>query len=191
LFLSLLLSVFMVSWLPLVARGAGVDTKSAVLAVSAWNIGGILGCYLIGRYSTRLGLPGAIALAYGVGGPCVVLLGLAAKSAAMLLAAAFIAGMFVVGAQMCVIGLSASFYDPSRRSTGVGWALGAGKLGSVVGPLIGGVLIGAGMGMPAMFGIAGLVSLAACGAVLGLRPAAKRVALAHVTAGAGVADPSI
>ncbi len=192
LFLSLLLSVFMVSWLPLVARSAGVDVRSAVLAVSAWNLGGILGCYLIGRFSARLGLSRTVGLAYGLGAPCVVLLGLASQSGAILLAAAFVAGMFVVGAQMCVIGLSASFYDSYRVSTGVGWALGAGKLGSVVGPLIGGVLIGAGMSMPAMFGIAGMVSLVAALAVLGLGPASKGVPPARpASARADLADKAV
>jgi AAHS family 4-hydroxybenzoate transporter-like MFS transporter len=188
LFLSLLLSVFMVSWLPLVARSAGVDAKSAVLGVSAWNIGGILGCYLIGQFSGRLGLGRTIALAYAVGAPCVVLIGFGGHSGGLLLAAAFIAGVFVIGAQMCVIGLSASFYDPFRRSTGVGWALGVGKFGSVVGPLIGGVLVGVGTPMPAMFGLAGLVSLAAALALLAFGPASRRVAPDEIPPELGVAD---
>jgi AAHS family 4-hydroxybenzoate transporter-like MFS transporter len=178
LFLSLLLSVFTVSWLPLVARGAGIDPKSAVLAVSAWNIGGMLGTYLIGRFSARLGLIGTTGLAYAVGAPSIALIGLAGQSGAILLAAAFVAGIFVIGAQMSVIGLAASFYDAGRRSTGVGWLLGVGKLGSVVGPLVGGVMIGAGMSMPALFAIAGLVSLGACLSALGLAPAFRRVVAA-------------
>jgi AAHS family 4-hydroxybenzoate transporter-like MFS transporter len=84
--------------------------------------------------------------------------------------------MLAVGAQMCIIGLSASFYDTSLRATGVGWSLGAGRVGAVVGPLIGGVLIAAGLSMPALFFVAGLVSLAAALAVFALGNAARPVA---------------
>ncbi len=125
LFLSLLLSVFMVSWVPLVARGAGIDVKSAVLAVSAWNIGGILGAFLIGRLSARLGLVTTIGVAYAIGGAAVAVIGLSGQSGTVLLVASFIAGTFVIGAQMSIIGLAASLYDSSQRGTGVGWALAA------------------------------------------------------------------
>ena len=93
-----------------------------------------------------------------------------------LLIAALVAGMLTVGAQMCIIGLSASFYDTSLRATGVGWSLGAGRVGAVIGPLIGGVLIAAGLSTPALFVVAGLVSLAAALAVLAMGSAARQVA---------------
>jgi AAHS family 4-hydroxybenzoate transporter-like MFS transporter len=176
LFLSLLLTVFMVSWLPLVARTAGIDIRSSVLAVSAWNLGGIVGCYVIGRLRNRHGPVKPIALAYGLGAVAVGLLGWVGSSGLELLVVCLVAGMLAVGAQMCIIGLSASFYDTSLRATGVGWSLGAGRVGAVVGPLIGGVLIAAGLSMPALFFVAGLVSLAAALAVLALGNAARPVA---------------
>jgi AAHS family 4-hydroxybenzoate transporter-like MFS transporter len=174
LFLSLLVTVFMVSWLPLVARAAGIDIRSSVLAVSAWNVGGIVGCYVIGRLRNRYGPVKPIALAYGLGAVGVALLGCVGNSGLELLVAALVAGMLTVGAQMCIIGLSASFYDTSLRATGVGWSLGAGRVGAVVGPVIGGVLIGAGLSTPALFFVAGLVSLAAAVAVFAMGGAASQ-----------------
>jgi MFS transporter, AAHS family, 4-hydroxybenzoate transporter len=176
LFLSLLLTVFMVSWLPLVARTAGIDIRSSVLAVSAWNVGGIVGCYVIGRLRNRYGPVKPIALAYGLGAVAVALLGWVGNSGLELLVAALVAGTLIVGAQMCIIGLSASFYDTSLRATGVGWSLGAGRVGAVIGPLIGGVLIAAGLSTPALFLVAALVSLAAALAVFIMGRAAKQVA---------------
>jgi MFS transporter, AAHS family, 4-hydroxybenzoate transporter len=176
LFLSLLLTVFMVSWLPLVARTAGIDIRSSVLAVSAWNVGGIAGCYVIARLRNRYGPVKPIAVAYGLGAVGVALLGCVGHSGLELLVAALVAGMLVVGAQMCIIGLSASFYDTSLRATGVGWSLGAGRVGAVVGPVIGGVMIAAGLSTPALFFVAGLVSLAAAVAVFAMGSAATRVA---------------
>jgi AAHS family 4-hydroxybenzoate transporter-like MFS transporter len=175
LFLSLLLTVFMVNWLPLVARAAGIDLRDAVLAVSALNVGGIVGSYAIGKLCNRYGPIKPIALAYGLGGLSVAMIGMVGHSGEQLLLAAFVAGMLTVGAQMCTIGLSASFYDTSLRATGVGWSLGAGRVGAVIGPIIGGVLIGAGLSTLTLFLIAGVVALGASLAVFLITRAAGRV----------------
>jgi AAHS family 4-hydroxybenzoate transporter-like MFS transporter len=175
LFLSLLLTVFLASWLPLVARTAGIDLNSSVLAVSALNIGGVIGCYVIGRLGTRYGPVRPIAVGYGLGSIGVALIGHVGHSGGALLAAAFVAGTLAVGAQMCAIGLAASFYDASLRATGVGWSLGAGRLGAVAGPALGGVLIAAGLSTQSLFLVAGLVSLGAALAVLSIGAAIRRV----------------
>ena len=175
LFLSLLLTVFLASWLPLVAHTAGIDINSSVLAVSALNIGGVIGCYFIGRLGTRYGAVRPIAVGYGLGSIGVALIGHVGHSGGALLAAAFVAGTLAVGAQMCAIGLAASFYDASLRATGVGWSLGAGRLGAVAGPALGGMLIAAGLSTQALFLVAGLVSLGAALAVLSIGAAVRRV----------------
>ena len=175
LFLSLLLTVFLASWLPLVAHTAGIDINHSVLAVSALNIGGIIGCYVIGKLGTRYGAVRPIAMAYGLGSVGVALIGQVGHSGGGLLAAAFVAGMLAVGAQMCAIGLAASFYDASLRATGVGWSLGSGRLGAVVGPALGGVLIAAGLSTQSLFIVAGLASLGAAWSVLLMGGAARRV----------------
>lgn len=175
LFLSLLLTVFLVSWLPLLAHNAGIGLRSSVLAVSALNIGGIIGCYVIGKLSDRYGASKPIALGYGLGGLGVALIGYVGHSGVGLLATAFAAGMLTVGAQMCAIGLAASFYEASVRGTGVGWALGSGRLGAVVGPAIGGVLVGAGLSMQSLFLVAGFVSVGAALAALSMSGAIRRV----------------
>jgi AAHS family 4-hydroxybenzoate transporter-like MFS transporter len=185
LFLSLLLTVFLASWLPLVAHTAGIDINSSVLAVSALNIGGIIGCYVIGKLGRRHGAIKPIATAYGLGSVGVALIGQVGHSGHALLAAAFVAGMLAVGAQMCAIGLAASFYDASLRATGVGWSLGAGRVGAVVGPTLGGVLIAAGLSTQSLFLVAGLVSLGAALSVLSIGAAVR-----HVSADSPVAPAS-
>jgi AAHS family 4-hydroxybenzoate transporter-like MFS transporter len=59
----------------------------------------------------------------------------------VLLIAAFCAGFCISGGQKSVIALAAIFYPAPIRSTGVGWALGIGRLGSIGGPLLIGVLL--------------------------------------------------
>jgi AAHS family 4-hydroxybenzoate transporter-like MFS transporter len=188
-FLSLLLSVFMVSWLPLVARAAGIDAKSAVLAISAWNVGGIIGAYLISLIAGRVGLIRTVSICYVIGALGVFGLGFSGQSGGVLMAAAFGAGLFMVGAQMSMVGLAAGFYDTSRRATGVGWFLGWGKFGAVVGPTIGGLMIASGITMPVLFAIASLVSLGAAVIVAAFGPASQR--LSAVTGAAGASRAGV
>jgi AAHS family 4-hydroxybenzoate transporter-like MFS transporter len=174
LFLSLLLTVFLVNWMPLVAHQAGLGIKSAVLGVTALNLGGIVGCFLIGWISKHFRSIVPIAVAYVLGGAAVGLIGLVVQSGRILLAVSFVAGLLTVGSQMCAVSLSASYYESALRSTGVGWALGIGRIGAIIGPVIGGVLIARHVATPTLFLIAGAVSLGAGAAVLGIARITRR-----------------
>jgi AAHS family 4-hydroxybenzoate transporter-like MFS transporter len=55
--------------------------------------------------------------------------------------ATFFLGLFVTGAQAGINVLAASFYPTSIRSTGLGWALGVGRIGSIVGPMLAGFML--------------------------------------------------
>jgi MFS transporter, AAHS family, 4-hydroxybenzoate transporter len=71
----------------------------------------------------------------------VALLGLAISAPSwVLLIAAFCAGFCISGGQKSVIALAAIFYPTPIRSTGVGWALGIGRVGGIGGPLLIGAL---------------------------------------------------
>jgi AAHS family 4-hydroxybenzoate transporter-like MFS transporter len=95
----------------------------------------------------------------------------------VLLTVTFLAGVFSIGAQMCTIALCASFYETSLRATGVGWAIGIGRIGSIVGPVLGGVLIAAGMAAVSLFILVGAMSIGSAIAIvaLGLRTARRPV----------------
>jgi AAHS family 4-hydroxybenzoate transporter-like MFS transporter len=174
LFLSLLLTVFLVNWMPLVTHQAGLSIAIAVLGVGMLNFGGIVGTFLIGWACKRLRSVLPIALSYALGALAVCAIGLAANSTTLLLGTAFIAGLLTVGSQMCTIALSASFYESELRATGVGWAFGVGRIGAVVGPVLGGILIGDGISTPALFLTAGAISLGAALAVQAAGQTANR-----------------
>lgn len=64
-----------------------------------------------------------------------------ASSFALMMVATCILGIAIQGAQAGLNALSASFYPTAIRSTGVGWALGVGRIGSIVGPVLAGALL--------------------------------------------------
>ena len=77
----------------------------------------------------------------------------------------FILGFTVQGAQGGLNALVASFYPTAIRSTGIGWALGIGRIGSIVGPVLGGVMLSAGWHPRQIFLVGVIPSLCAAVAI--------------------------
>jgi MFS family permease len=75
-------------------------------------------------------------------------------------------GVFVIGAQIAQHVVTGELYPTNVRSTGVGWALTAGRLGSIAGPLLGGALQMAGFTFSEYFLVFALPSFLCAGLVL-------------------------
>ena len=73
------------------------------------------------------------------------------STAQILLVLIFIVGCSVFGAQLNLSAVSANYYPVFMRSTGIGWNMGIGRFGSVVGPTVGGALIAFGLTRGEMF----------------------------------------
>ena len=71
----------------------------------------------------------------------------------LLAAAVFGAGFCLPGAQVGINALAAAYYPTASRATGVSWANAVGRIGSVLGSMVGGTLIALGLGMPTLFAI--------------------------------------
>jgi AAHS family 4-hydroxybenzoate transporter-like MFS transporter len=93
---------------------------------------------VIDRFSFR-----ALALVYFAAVFAVGAIGQFGHSAVFVTIAIFAAGFCIVGGQIAANALTANFYPTAVRATGVGWALGIGRIGSIIGPLIGGALLAA------------------------------------------------
>jgi AAHS family 4-hydroxybenzoate transporter-like MFS transporter len=166
--ISLMLAYFLVNWLPLLARQAGVGMQAAVIGVAALNLGAILGCLTIGRLADRIGPARPIGFGYALGAVAIALIGVSAHSAPLLLAMCFVAGALSIGAQMCVVALGAIFYETEVRATGVGWLIGTGRIGAIIGPIFGGLLIARGVSATNLFVLAGGLSLLAAAGVFAM-----------------------
>jgi AAHS family 4-hydroxybenzoate transporter-like MFS transporter len=161
LFFTLMLAYFLNSWIVVVTRAAGIPAQSAILGVVALNLGGIVGSVVLGRLADRRNPGFVVGIGYLIGAVFIVLIGQVSHSSALLLGTAFLAGFFTLGAQLCTMPVVANFYAVRERGTGVGWSTGIGRVGAILGPTLGGALVAAGFGAPAIFVFAAALSVAA------------------------------
>ena len=139
-FMSLLDLYFLSNWLPTVLNDLGASVSAAAAIGSMLQVGGIVGTFALGSIIDRFSFR-ALALVYFVAVFAVGAIGHLGHSAVLVTLAIFVAGFCIVGGQIAANALAAAFYPTAVRATGVGWALGIGRVGSIVGPLVGGVLL--------------------------------------------------
>jgi AAHS family 4-hydroxybenzoate transporter-like MFS transporter len=167
-FMSLLDLYFLNSWLPTVIHDAGVPLSRAISITAMFQVGGAAAAIVLGRVVDRRRSYGVLALVYLGAAVCVFLIGLVSATVAIETAAVFAAGFCVVGGQTCSNSLAAESYPTAVRSTGVGWALGIGRIGSIVGPVLGGVLLSFHWDMRRVFLAAAIPAVIAALAAMGL-----------------------
>jgi MFS transporter, AAHS family, 4-hydroxybenzoate transporter len=140
-FMSLLDLFFVTNWLPTIIHDAGIAVSRAALITAMYQVGGTLGAILLGRLFDRFSPFVMLALTYLAASAFVMLIGTVGTSIIPLVLTVFGAGFCVVGGQIGANALTANSYPTPIRSTGVGWALGIGRIGSIIGPAIGGLLL--------------------------------------------------
>jgi len=140
-FMNLLNLYFLSSWLPTIATGAGLSTSAAVMLGTALQAGGVLGTLLMGPAIDRIGFFKVLVPCLLLATVTIALVGLPGIPLALLFVVVAITGFCIIGGQPAVNALAATYYPTTLRSTGVGWSLGIGRFGSIVGPVLGGVLI--------------------------------------------------
>ena len=107
-------------------------------------------------------------LAFLITALCVAGIGLAGSEVAFTMVMAAGIGIGTVGAQNCNNGIAAKFYPMSIRATGVGWALAVGRIGSIVGPVVGGILLATHIDIRTIFLVAAVPPLVAMVAYLAM-----------------------
>ena len=139
-FMSLLDIYFMSGWLPTVLNDLGASISVAAVIGAMFQIGGVVGTFVLGSIIDRFSFR-ALALVYFIAVFAVAAIGQLGHSAILAAVAIFVAGFCIVGGQIAANALAAGFYPTSVRATGVGWALGIGRIGSIIGPSVGGILL--------------------------------------------------
>jgi AAHS family 3-hydroxyphenylpropionic acid transporter len=156
----------LLNWLPTLLVSRGLPPASAFLVSALFNLGGTTGGLAFGLVVDRLGARWP--LLAGFAGLAVALVLLAGADGGTTIAVlAFAAGFLLMGGQFTLYGLTPPYYPVAVRSTGVGAAVAAGRVGSILGPLAAAQLIGGGASGAAVVGALVPVVVVA-GAVAGL-----------------------
>jgi AAHS family 4-hydroxybenzoate transporter-like MFS transporter len=166
-FMSLLDLYFLSNWLPTVLNDLGASVSEAVVIGSMLQVGGVVGTFALGSLIDRFSFR-ALALVYFGAVFAIGAIGQLSHSAVLVTIAIFAAGFCIVGGQIAANALAAAFYPTSVKATGVGWALGIGRIGSIVGPVVGGVLLGQKWSAAAVFMAAAVAALCAALAAFAL-----------------------
>jgi AAHS family 4-hydroxybenzoate transporter-like MFS transporter len=139
--LNLMVFYFINSWMPTLVAAADVPASRGAIALTMFQLGGTCGGLALSRMVDRFGLKPIYGM-FLIAVPVVASIGyLATSSPVLLMFAAFLAGFCVLGVQFGLNATPGMIYPTSCRANGAGFAFGVGRLGAVLGPLLGGLLI--------------------------------------------------
>lgn len=149
---TLMANFFLSSWLPSLFKGIGIDDRTAALTATMYQFGGAFGGLAMSLLLDRLGflaVGGALLLAV----PAMLAIAVPGMPPVLLALVVGFAGFCVLSAQFGSNAAAGLIYPTAYRSKGLGLAFAVGRVGSIIGPMLGARLIGAGLPLMVMFGI--------------------------------------
>ncbi len=156
-FFCSLMNLFLFAyWMPQVLHLTGMTPAEAARATSYRDLGAIFAVLYLGLLIDRSGPERALALHYAAGIVFIGAIALVAMPYLILIAVIFFAGMTIIGSQTGANATAGALYPARMRTTGIGWALGIGRLGGIGAPVLGGYLLSLGLPPREIF-------LSACG----------------------------
>ena len=142
---------FLMSWIPKLMEDSGFTATDGRSAFFLFNLGGVIGIYLMGWMSTRWKLTNLIFYLSAASAAGMVVFAMVPNKLNLLLSLTLIIGVLQQGGFTGLYGVAAKAYPTNIRSTGIGWSIGLGRLGAVIGPAAAGYLIAAGLSMSANY----------------------------------------
>jgi len=168
-FFCSLLNLFLFAyWMPTVLNLIGISPAQAVSMASLRDLGAIFAVLYLGLAIDRIGPERALAIHYAAGAVFIAMIALFALPNFVLCVVIFLAGMTIIGSQTGVNGACGKLYPARMRTSGIGWALGIGRLGGIVAPVLGGYLLAVGLPPTQIFLVACLFALIAAAATASL-----------------------
>ena len=162
---SMILSGFLVSFMPTILNMNGVEPGRAALGSVVLNFGAIGGALVISTLVGKRGPFVPVAISFLGGAVLTVALGQIIGAGNVALAMLFAVGGFLVGGQLTFPAIASYLFPANVRAAGVGWTLAIGRIGSIVGPVVGGILLSQHLSFEALFMLAAILAV---GAALGI-----------------------
>jgi AAHS family 4-hydroxybenzoate transporter-like MFS transporter len=175
LYFANLVSMYLIGyWMPTVLHLSGLSPADAVFAASLRDAGPLLSIFVLAPLSQRFTPQGVLAFSLAGGIVAIGAVGLLDLPYISLLATIFLIGCCTTGSMTVINGMTAAIYPARVRNTGMGWALGIGRLGGIGGPWLGGLLLGLGWPPRQIFLFACVTAAVAAVCVLLLRSRVRR-----------------
>ncbi len=164
---TLLILYLILNWLPTLVVANGLDRAVAPQASLAFNFASVAGALVFGKMVDRMDTRWPMTSAYA--GLIIALIALSSASGlGMTILLSGAAGFFLLGANYALYGVAATYYPKNVRGTGSGASVAVGRVGSFVGPLLAGMLLGSGTSASGVVQYMVPVAVLAGAAVLGL-----------------------
>lgn len=141
---------FLLSWIPKLTTAAGMPERLGIYSGAVFNLGSFVGIVILGGLAMRIGLRKTILIFLGSAAILMMLFGLFSGSFMVLVMFGLI-GFAMQGGFVGLYPVATRIYPTEVRTTGIGWAIGAGRLGAVFGPIAAGYLVGAGLSIATNF----------------------------------------
>ncbi|WP_374528189.1 MFS transporter [Novosphingobium sp.] len=167
-FFGLMVLYFIVSWIPKLSIEAGLSETNGIYAGALYNLGAFVGTAAMSVLAVRVPLGRLVPAMLSAAAAAMLLFGSVSMSVGATLATAFLIGVLLQGGYNGVWPLAASAYPAAFRATGIGWAIGIGRSGAIIGPMFGGYLLAVKVALPLLFAAycVPLLLCAACVAVV-------------------------
>lgn len=138
---------FLMSWIPRMMEQAGFSPEVGRYAFFLFNFGGVIGIYTTGTLAIRFHLTKILSIFLIAAAIGMIIFAAAPSQEGLLLTLTFIIGVLQQGGFTGLYAVAAKVYPTHIRTTGIGFAIGLGRFGAVVGPGLAGFLIAAGLSM--------------------------------------------
>ena len=142
---------FLMSWIPKLMEQTGYSAETGHFAFFLFKSGGVIGIFTLGALATRWTLTNLVFAFLFSSAICMTIFAAAPNQLTLLMVVIFLTGILQQGGFTGLYAVAAKVYPTEIRSTGIGWAIGLGRSGAVVGPAAAGFLIAAGFSMSANY----------------------------------------
>jgi AAHS family 4-hydroxybenzoate transporter-like MFS transporter len=150
-FMNLLILYFLMSWLPGLLSEFGLSRNAAFRVTGVFNAGGVVGGIALSFACDRWGVVRILKFILSLAALAIVIMGYSFEKPMILYVSVFFAGAGILGAQFFLAVVAAIYYPAAIRSSGLGGALGVGRVGAIVAPLLGSLLLNWGWSAESVF----------------------------------------
>jgi len=142
---------FVLSWTPKLLAEAGLTTRQGISGSVILSLGGVIGSLMLGFIAARVNLKSLVGSYMVATAILMFLFGMFSGQLVPAFSIAIFLGFFLFGAMVGLYAITPTLYDTGMRATGMGWAIGIGRIGAIVAPYAAGLMLEDGFGTTVMF----------------------------------------